>query len=209
MSMTKRAIAAMATFFLVVALGVPARAEDREKAKVIYYQATQHYDLGEYREALAAFKEAYRNYADPSFLFNIGLCHAQLGEKEQALRFYRTYLEKVPDSPKRDDVRRAIVSLDRALAEERAKGGPAKQAPPPEAQPEPAAPPAARASEPAAAPVAIQVSAPPAAERRTPVYKKWWLWTIVGVAAVGVGVGVGVGLAQRSPHATDFGTFTF
>jgi len=28
----------------------------------------------------------------------------------------------------------------------------------------------------------------------TPIYKKWWLWTIVGVAVVGAGVGVGLGL---------------
>lgn len=38
----------------------------------------------------------------------------------------------------------------------------------------------------------------------TPVYKKWWLWTIVGVAVVGVGVGLGVGLSQKGePWATN------
>ena len=28
----------------------------------------------------------------------------------------------------------------------------------------------------------------------TPIYKKWWLWTIVGVAVAGAGVGVGLGV---------------
>jgi len=28
----------------------------------------------------------------------------------------------------------------------------------------------------------------------TPIYKKWWLWTIVGVVAAGAGVGVGLGV---------------
>ncbi len=28
----------------------------------------------------------------------------------------------------------------------------------------------------------------------TPIYKKWWLWTIVGVVAVGAGVGAGLGV---------------
>jgi tetratricopeptide (TPR) repeat protein len=42
--------------------------------------------------------------------------------------------------------------------------------------------------------------------KSTPVYKKWWLWTIVGVAAVGLGVGLGVGLTAQDdgisgPHA--------
>ena len=32
-----------------------------------------------------------------------------------------------------------------------------------------------------------------------PLYKKWWLWTAVGAAAVGIGVGLGVGLAARRP----------
>jgi hypothetical protein len=39
------------------------------------------------------------------------------------------------------------------------------------------------------------VTTAPVEEHRTPVYKKWWLWTIVGgvvVAAVVVGVAVGV-----------------
>jgi tetratricopeptide (TPR) repeat protein len=43
-------------------------------------------------------------------------------------------------------------------------------------------------------------------KKSTPVYKKWWLWTIVGVAAVGLGVGLGVGLTAgddgvSGPHA--------
>jgi hypothetical protein len=39
----------------------------------------------------------------------------------------------------------------------------------------------------------------------TPVYKKWWLWTIVGgVVVVGVGVGVGVAVSQKGePWATN------
>jgi hypothetical protein len=35
------------------------------------------------------------------------------------------------------------------------------------------------------------------------VYKKWWLWTIVGgaVVAVGLGVGLGVGLSSSAPSS--------
>jgi hypothetical protein len=55
----------------------------------------------------------------------------------------------------------------------------------------------------------VVVGPPP----RQPVYKKWWLWTIVvGVVAVGVGVGLGVGLTSSAGYpgtmATN-GTFQF
>ena len=59
-----------------------------------------------------------------------------------------------------------------------------------------------------AAPVLI--AAPKPTATKTPVYKKWWLWTIVG-GTVAVGVGLGVGLAlglPRTPSAsTQGGTF--
>jgi len=37
-----------------------------------------------------------------------------------------------------------------------------------------------------------------------PLLRQWWLWTLVGVAAVGLGVGLGAGLSQgdRAPPGT-------
>jgi hypothetical protein len=47
----------------------------------------------------------------------------------------------------------------------------------------------------------LVATAPP--PRKTPVYKKWWLWTAVGgVVVVGVAVGLGVGLSGSSGPAT-------
>ncbi len=42
----------------------------------------------------------------------------------------------------------------------------------------------------------------PNSTAQTPVYKKWWLWTIVGVVVAGGAVGLGVGLTQRQPAPT-------
>jgi hypothetical protein len=41
-----------------------------------------------------------------------------------------------------------------------------------------------------------------------PVYKKWWLWTIVGGVAVGaaLGVGLGLGLSNGPQFDADLGT---
>ena len=69
--MLMRCIAIVA---VVVALAPSAHAEDKQKAREAYERATQDYDLGEYKEALDAFKEAYRNFEDPAFLFNIAQC---------------------------------------------------------------------------------------------------------------------------------------
>lgn len=63
--------------------------------------------------------------------------------------------------------------------------------------------PAARRVPPASQPTSMALtrlaSAPspvkPAAASK-PWYRKWWVWTIVGVAVVGAGVGLGVGLSQ-------------
>jgi tetratricopeptide (TPR) repeat protein len=46
-----------------------------------------------------------------------------------------------------------------------------------------------------------ELEAPPPPLDRTPLYKKWWLWTIVGVAvAGGVALGVGLGVASQRSH---------
>src|SRR5262245_49679209 len=87
-------------------------AGDRARAQEAYRSGTQHYDLAEYKEALESFKEAYRNLEDPTFLFNIAQCHRQLGDKPQAIRFYRTYLIKVPDAPKREQIREMVATLE-------------------------------------------------------------------------------------------------
>jgi tetratricopeptide (TPR) repeat protein len=196
-----------------------AQATDRDKAREAFKSATQHYDLAEYKEALTAFKEAYRNFEDPSLLFNIGQCYRQLGDKEQAVRFYRTYLGKQPDSPRRAEVRDLIDKLERAISEERharvspPQGTFSPQGQPPETTPTvPTQPPPTVTPEPTPTPTVTPTSeqlTATAPERKTPIYKKWWLWTAVGaVVVVGVGVGLGVGLSSGStPTAsTNFGT---
>ena len=98
-------VAVLAIVGVLLSVQSPGAAEDKQKARVAYRLATQHYDLGEYKEALTAFKDAYRNFEDPAFLFNIAQCHRQLGDTVLAVREYRAYLRKVPDASNRDEVR--------------------------------------------------------------------------------------------------------
>jgi len=109
---------------VILGIGAPAQAENRAKAREAFQRGTQHYDLSEYEPALEAFKEAYRSFEEPTFLFNIAQCYRQLGDHQKALRFYRTYLIKVPAAPNRDEVKQLIAQLMRTIEEEKQRKAP-------------------------------------------------------------------------------------
>ena len=124
----------LSVILLLLFFASTAHAEDRAKARAAFRLGSQHYSLGEYQDALVAFKEAYRNYEDPSFLFNIAQCERQLDQRTDAIRAYRMYLVNAPDAAQPRGGARLIARLEHELAEERAT----KAAPPPGVQPPPA-----------------------------------------------------------------------
>ncbi len=83
-------------------------------AKACFKRGRTHYQLGEYREALKEFKEAYRLKPDASFLYNIAQCHRQLGDLADAIKFYGNYLREAPDAANRNEVERQIRELKAA-----------------------------------------------------------------------------------------------
>ncbi|HEX4462898.1 MAG TPA: hypothetical protein VIA18_33220 [Polyangia bacterium] len=197
------------TILFFLAFATTARAADnRALARASFASGTSHYDLAEYRQALVDFKEAYRNIPDPTFLFNIAQCHRQLGENDDAIRFYRTYLSKVPQAANQREVRAMIVKLEKLSAEQHAAAPPPTT--PPVVAPVETPPPVVTPPPPVvtAVPAVAVVAAPPPPPRTTPLYKRWWLWTAVGGAvAIGLGVGLGVGLSHDNATATtSFGT---
>jgi tetratricopeptide (TPR) repeat protein len=188
--------AAFVAPLLAISIIAPAtvHAEDKPAARAAYAEGTKYYDLNQFEPALKAFEKAYWNYEEPAFLFNIAQCYRQLDKKPEALKFYRSYLRKVPEAPNRAEVERLIASLEEAIGRERATR------PPPKVAPEPAvAKPEAAAASPAA--VTLRKAPPP---ERTPVYKKWWLWTVVGVVAAGAAAGIAVGVTQSQQTQTTF-----
>jgi hypothetical protein len=166
-----------------------ARAENKEVARQAYDERRRRYDLNEFGPALEAFKRAYLNYEDPAFLFNIAQCQRQLGKKEEAIRFYRSYLRNKPDAPNRDEIKATVAKLEAEVADDKARVAEAlRNAPHPSvtvAAPVVSTPTAANA-----------LTAAPSAKRQ-PVYKKWWLWTIVGVAAAGAATGVALAVTSQ------------
>jgi tetratricopeptide (TPR) repeat protein len=207
----------------------PEKAPDKAKAREAFRIAIRHYNLDEFKEALESFKEAYRSFDDPSFLFNIGQCERQLGQKQEALHSYKAYLRESPSAPNRGEVARLINGLEAALRQEQSSRGmpptgvmpdkgvaPAEPTPPATSpsgpSPSPASPssttpsPSVETPPPAQPDNGASLTATSEAPKTTPVYKRWWLWTVVGVVAAGAAVGVAV--AATRPAAINYPSST-
>ena len=132
-------------------------------AKACYKRGRTHYQLGEYREALKEFTEAYRLKPDASFLYNIAQCHRQLGDLADAIKFYGNYLREAPDAANRDEVERQVRELKAAAEkqqqQEQASVLPVTSLAP--GSPEPASPLPATVAAPSTAPPAPVTAAPP------------------------------------------------
>ena len=201
--------------------------EGKSLAKARFSAGMKHYNLGEFKEALVDFREGYRNYQEPVFLFNMAQCQRQLGDFDGAIFSYRSYLRAKPDAPNRADVEERIREMEQAQQRKIQQGAPTGVEPP-KGQPRPvpmgvtpapttplgsSPPPAttgpaagpAQTPAPTVAPAAVEPQAPGATAQ--PIYKKWWLWTIVGgvvLAGAGVGVGVAVGSGENI-YSSDLG----
>lgn len=167
-----------------------------EQAREHARQGRLHYQLGRFDQALEEYAAAYELDPVPALLFNIGQCHRQLGNHERAIFFYEGFLRDSPDAPNRATVESLLEESRAELARQRA----ADDAAPPAATdggpvtptPEPEQPDASQVGpEPAgdAGPVAST-----AAVGSRPVYRRWWFWTIIGVALAATATGVAVGV---------------
>jgi tetratricopeptide (TPR) repeat protein len=159
----------------------------QEAARQAYVAAARHYDLGEWRQALEAFKLAYLKFESPAFLYNIAQCHRQLGEKSEALRFYQTYVRMSPGGADQAEVETIITALKKQIEEE-SRAAPSIGAPPPEAAPRPE----------------ITVARPPARGRR-PLKIAGAVLGGVGVAALATGIAVSVLSRQAADELTQLG----
>jgi tetratricopeptide (TPR) repeat protein len=188
-------ILSIAFFGLVSASLQAAAADDRtsvDKARAHFEHGERLYKVSRYREALEEFKEGFVAKADPVFLFNIAQCHRLLGEREDALTFYRRYLQADPRSFRRVEIEKRIHDLEAQLAADptpRTVPPPVAAAPPPSPSPPPPSTPAVSSlapvntTSPAAMPLVITTKSDEPAPTGRPLYRRWWVWTGLGVVA--------------------------
>jgi len=143
------------------------------RAKEHNQQAKRLFNLGQFKDAAAAYGLAYKALPLPAFLFNLGQCYQRmkgLKDLERAQFYFESYLAKEPDAKNRKEVEEQLGALERKIETLRdytqpvllGVGGQALTAAPPPAQ--------------------------------TPFYKTWWFWTVVGVVAAGAVTGTVVAL---------------
>jgi hypothetical protein len=129
---------------LVVAGQPAARAEDAEKARVLFSQGSKFYDVGQFDKAIEAWQQGYDQKPDPSFLFNIAQAYRQKEDPKQAIFFYKSYLRNSPKAANRAEVEQRIAALQKQIdtgVKAPASPGPATPPGPPTTTPSPTNPP--------------------------------------------------------------------
>jgi TolA-binding protein len=85
-----------------------------QRARELYDKASEDYNLGRFDEAAQGFQQAYAEYPDAAFLFNIAQADRLAGKCQEAAYFYRAFLRKKPDASDRikQDVAAHIAAMD-------------------------------------------------------------------------------------------------
>jgi hypothetical protein len=211
-----RRVFAIVIAVIVVAFAIAAHAQSASRVA----EAKRHLDAGNklyldgrYDDAVRELRAGYAIDARPDFLYALGQAERKRGDCKAAVRYYQAFVD-TGQSPQRTVA--VLVQIDRCkqeLAAAPATPQPSQSPPPPVAVEAPSqSPPLQSPLPPVAAPPVAEsppASPPPVADAApsthpsssTKIYKRWWLWTIVGVAAAGAAVGLGVGLTQQ--HSFD------
>lgn len=162
---------------LCLACFAPARAAWADRDSTSEAKARRHYERGQklftlqqFDKALDQFQRAFDADPIPDFLFNIGQCQRNLGDREAAIFSFKQYLKLKPDASNRESVEELIQQLEEKQA----------IAPPPPPPPRDEQPPPSRA--------------------RSPFYKKWWFWTGVAVVGAAGGVAVYAATSNSDPN---------
>lgn len=135
---------------------------------------------GQYDAALVMYQTAYGRSPVPWLLFNIGRMQQKLDRTEQARSSYQRFLQlsqTQEDASLREKAKAYLLEIER---EQQRKQSILTPSSPKESPPVSTMPP-------------------------TPMYKKWWLWTVVGVVAAGAtATAIGLSVATRTPDTSGW-----
>jgi tetratricopeptide (TPR) repeat protein len=151
-------------------------------------KAREDFASGRFQDALDIFARLYAESLHPNYLRNIARCYQKLGQPDRAIDTFRDYLQKAkgvtPDE--RQEIDGYIKEMEDLKREQAGAAQPAAAPAALPAAPEPTAPATS------GAPVIVVNNPPPASSpaAETPIYSKWWFWTLIGGAAIAAGVGI-------------------
>jgi hypothetical protein len=149
-------------------------------------QARRAFAAGEWKEALGLFADLYAQTLHPVYLRNIGRCHQKLRDPDRAIDAFRDYLakNKQVSADERTEIEGYIKEMEALQRENAAAAKPGDASPAPVTGTAPPAPDLTPRPPPPGP--ALQVTTSPDLEpAATPVYKRWWFWTGIGLAVAG------------------------
>jgi hypothetical protein len=96
-------------------------ADARGDARTHYIAGQKAYAASDYKAAIKEFSAAQELAPADLNNYNLALCYDKLGDGENAITYYKQYLDKVPDAPKRAEIEASMARLDGALKSSQAK----------------------------------------------------------------------------------------
>ena len=98
---------------------------DEAAARKSFAAGERAYNLGEFEKAVTLFKQAYAEWDEPAFLFNIAQTYRQIGDCKQSQFFYKRFLAlkandtKKPIKPElQTEVEKRIAELEECIRRE-------------------------------------------------------------------------------------------
>jgi hypothetical protein len=157
--------------------------EQLNLAKQLNKDGERLFNLGKFKEAAAAYAKAHEAVPLPGFLHNLGQCHARMDtvrELDKAVFYFESYLARQPDAANGPEVKEEIARLERKIETLRDYKKP----------------------------VLLGVNGGPLTRTvepapKSPIYKKWWFWTIVGAVVAGAAAGTVVALQPGENPPVD------
>ena len=116
----RRQIAPPLLRYLLIALAfvlvgrTHAFADDRAEARTHYQAGVKYYNGGDYRSAIREFSAAQQLMPADLNNYNLALCYDKLGDPEPAVQYYRSYIDKIPNTDKRAEIDASIARLEAA-----------------------------------------------------------------------------------------------
>jgi tetratricopeptide (TPR) repeat protein len=93
----------------------PPQDPDTEVARRHFDRGTELYDRQDYQNAVGEFKAANEAKPHPDFDYNIARCYDRLGDWNDALTYYKRYLQQIGSGPESEEPRRRVTELEERL----------------------------------------------------------------------------------------------
>ncbi len=186
MTCCRRSLALAVAIALLSAGAASAQNTAGRRADEQLARGQRFFNDGKYEDAIEVLRGGFVMSPQPRFLYALGQAYRLNHQCKEAVQAYRDFIKS---QPSKAQVAAAESNIQRCASEDATsvvEVAPPKPEPPPQVAPPPE--------------VVVAAPPPPPPPRR-PIYKRWWLWTTVGVVIVGAGLGLGLGLGLRHDRA--------